>query len=158
MMNLTSITNLFLRPFRHHYPAAQPMSAREREFADILMPQEIVPVRPGTPIDVFGGTHDQSLVVLTRMTEATDLLGVSLYETRLYQHYLCAVHGEVLPEGLDEDDLEQMRQWTQSQVLPERFRQSLVEFLITTDNLEDELSLLSQHRWERLRAWSNGHD
>jgi hypothetical protein len=109
------------------------------------------------PIIVSGEVDDNSLQVLGLITDAADLLSIDLFNSNLYQYYQSAVHGELLPEDLDEDELVLMKEWTSATVLPERFCVDLLEFFNRTDGVKEKIEQLSQYRFERLRTWSNCH-
>jgi len=127
------VRNEFAQPYEPRYPNAMP------------------------PIIVVGEINDNSLVVLSQITELADQVGIDLFNSDVYQYYQSAVHGEDLPEGLDEDELEVMREWTDSVTLPDRFRLALVEFVKRVDDVGERILNLSQYRYERLRTWSNCH-
>lgn len=147
---LEAIKNIFSRkkPATSDDSVFNLLSPREQEFADTFFPQ--------TPISALE-VNDISLEVLSLITEAADHLGVDLFNSNLFQYYQSAVHGEVLPEGLDSDELELMKEWTSATVLPDRFCVELLEFFDRADGVKERIERLSQYRFERLRTWSNCH-
>lgn len=141
---LTALKNLF--SFR------TPKSVPSQTVPD---PFEYVVEPAAEPLSVAGEVKDCSLVLLGLITDLTEHLRVDLFNSRLFQLYQSAVHGETLPEGYDQDDLEQMQEWAQASHLPEHFRKTLLTYFIRVDGLDEHVLELSQYRYERLRTWSN---
>lgn len=99
---------------------------------------------------------DCSLVVRMVIEELVYYTKVETYHTKfmgLYQH---VVAGEPLPEGVDEDDVEQMREWCSTTDLPEDLRKRMMAMFIYIDDLDEHLRELSQVAWARLNMWRLG--
>lgn len=150
---LEALKNLFRKPSAApYYPTLKDVSEEFDHDYEPRYPNAQPPIIVLNPID------DSSLEVLGQIVDLADHLGVDLYNSNLFQYYQSAVGDDAdLPADLDEDELELMQQWTRSSTLPERFRQSLVDFFCRVDDVSERILNLSQYRYERLRTWSNCH-
>lgn len=107
---------------------------------------------------------DQRYFIENELSELAYKLGMHLEELESYQllrqavenpekaHFI-TLSGPGFEEYVLPDNLTQMVLWVRAAQLPNDFRVTLVHFVMTFDDLEEQVRSLSHTRWEQLRVW-----